>query len=108
VGVPVVALSGVVGPSVQDTMSRQVSASEQGQLQGAIGSSRSITGVIGPAIFSAAFAYLLAWLPGAPFLLSGLLLLAAAGLTWLVTAPPEAGVRPPSADRPASPISADC
>jgi MFS transporter, DHA1 family, tetracycline resistance protein len=108
VGVPVVALSGVVGPSVQDTMSRQVSASEQGQLQGAISSSRSITGLIGPAIFSASFAYLLAWLPGAPFLLSGLLLLAAAGLTWFVTAPPEAGIRPSSADRPASPISADC
>jgi DHA1 family tetracycline resistance protein-like MFS transporter len=108
VGVPVMALWGVVGPSVQDMMTRQVSGSEQGQLQGANSSSRSITGLIGPAIFSATFAYLLAWQPGAPFLLAGLLLLAAAGLTWFVTAPSEGDGRQLSADKPTSQASADC
>jgi MFS transporter, DHA1 family, tetracycline resistance protein len=71
-------------------MSRRVSPSEQGQLQGANSSSRSVTGLIGPALFSATFAALLAWLPGAPFLLAGLLLLGAASLTWFVTAPSPA------------------
>jgi DHA1 family tetracycline resistance protein-like MFS transporter len=69
-------------------MSRRVSESQQGQLQGANSSSRSITGLIGPAIFTTTFAWLLGWLPGAPFLLAALLLVVAAGVTWLVTAPP--------------------
>lgn len=70
-------------------MSRRVSESEQGQLQGANSSSRSITGLIGPAIFTTTFAWLLGWLPGAPFLLAALLLLAAAGVAWVVTKPSQ-------------------
>jgi DHA1 family tetracycline resistance protein-like MFS transporter len=89
-GVPVMALWGVVGPSLQDLMSRRVSPSEQGQLQGANSSSRSIAGLIGPAIFSLTFAHLLVWLPGAPFLLAALLLVVAAGVTLVVTAPSAA------------------
>jgi DHA1 family tetracycline resistance protein-like MFS transporter len=87
-GVPVMALWGVVGPSLQDMMTRRVSSSEQGQLQGANSSSRSVAGLIGPGIFTATFAYLIDWLPGAPFLLAAFLLVAAAGVTWVVTAPP--------------------
>ena len=94
-GVPVMALWGVVGPAIQDMMSRRVSPSEQGQLQGANSSLRSIAGLIGPAIFSASFAYLIGWLPGAPFLLAALLLVAAAGVTWMVTAPSRADDRIP-------------
>jgi DHA1 family tetracycline resistance protein-like MFS transporter len=92
-GVPVMALWGVVGPSLQDMMSRRVSPSEQGQLQGANSSARSIAGLIGPGVFTATFAYLIGWLPGAPFLLAALLLVAAAGVTWLVTAPSRADDR---------------
>ena len=47
-------------------------ASEQGQLQGANSSSRGITGLIGPAMFTTTFAWLLGWLPGAPFLLAAI------------------------------------
>ena len=83
-------LWGIVGPSILDLMSRRVSDSEQGQLQGANSSSRSITGLIGPAIFTTTFAWLLGWLPGAPFLLAALLLLLAAGVTWFVARPSEA------------------
>jgi MFS transporter, DHA1 family, tetracycline resistance protein len=90
VGVPVMSLWGLVGPSILDLMSRRVSESEQGQLQGANSSSRSITGMIGPALFSATFAWLLGWLPGAPFLLAALLLVTAACVTWIVTKPSEA------------------
>jgi DHA1 family tetracycline resistance protein-like MFS transporter len=107
VGVPIMALWGVVGPSVLDMMSRLVSPSEQGQLQGANSSSRSIAGLAGPAIFSAAFAYLLSWQPGAPFLLAAALLLVAAGLAWFVTASPT-DARHSSVDTPASRASADC
>ena len=71
-------------------MHRRVSESEQGQLQGANSSSRSITGLVGPAIFTTTFAWLLSWLPGAPFLLAALLLLLAAAVTWFVTRPSEA------------------
>ena len=93
-GVPVMALWGVVGPTVMDLMSREVGPSEQGQLQGANSSSRSVTGLLGPAIFSATFAWLLHWLPGAPFLLAALLLVAAAAVAWVVTAPSPADDRP--------------
>ena len=94
-GVPVMALWGLVGPTVMDMMSRKVSPSEQGQLQGANSSSRSVAGLLGPAIFTATFAWLLHWLPGAPFLLSALLLVAAAAVAWIVTAPlPDAGRAP--------------
>jgi DHA1 family tetracycline resistance protein-like MFS transporter len=86
-GVPIMALWGIVGPSIQDLMSRRVGDSEQGQLQGANSSLRSITGLIGPALFTATFAWLIDWLPGAPFLLAALLLLAAAGVTWALTTP---------------------
>ena len=92
-GVPVMALWGLVGPTVMDMMSRKVSPSEQGQLQGANSSSRSVAGLLGPAILTATFAWLLHWLPGAPFLLSALLLVAAAAVAWIVTAPTPAGGR---------------
>ena len=94
-GVPVMALWGLVGPTVMDMMSRKVSPSEQGQLQGANSSSRSVAGLLGTSILTATFAWLLHWLPGAPFLLSALLLVAAAAVAWIVTAPiPDAGRAP--------------
>ena len=68
-------------------MSRLVSPSEQGQLQGANSSSRSVTGLVAPGIFTGIFAWLLSPLPGAPFLLAAVLLLAAAGVSWAVTKP---------------------
>ena len=92
-GAPIMALWGLAGPALQEMMSGQVSPSEQGQLQGANSSSRSITGLLGPALFTGTFAWLLGWLPGAPFLLSAALLVAAAGLSWLVTKASPAGAR---------------
>ena len=93
-GVPVMALWGVVGPSLQDMMGRRVSPSEQGQLQGANSSARSIAGLMGPGVFTATFAHMIGWLPGAPFLLAALLLVLAAGVTWAVTAPSRADDQP--------------
>jgi len=87
---PVFALMGLFGPSVQSLMTRRVGASEQGQLQGANSGIMGITGLIGPGLFTLTFAYFiragLDWhLPGAPFFLAALLLVMALGVAWRVT-----------------------
>lgn len=89
-GVPVMALWGLSGPAALGLMSRLVGPSEQGQLQGANTSLASLSSLVGPALFSLTFAYFIARpgspLPGAPFLLAGLLLLLAGAVAWRVTA----------------------
>jgi DHA1 family tetracycline resistance protein-like MFS transporter len=89
-GVPVMALWGLTGPSSQGLMSNHISPSEQGQLQGALSSLMGIAGMIGPGIFTLTFARAIdprhgAHLPGAPFLLAALLLVLAQLLAWRVT-----------------------
>jgi DHA1 family tetracycline resistance protein-like MFS transporter len=89
-GVPVMALWGLASPTAAGLMSKRVSPSEQGQLQGANASIQGIANLVAPGIFALLFAYAIgagrAWnLPGAPFLLAALLLFAAAGLAWHVT-----------------------
>jgi DHA1 family tetracycline resistance protein-like MFS transporter len=67
---------GVAFPALQGLMSRRVSASEQGRLQGAVQASGGIAAIVGPAIFPLSFAWALIRLPG----LAGLPILIAAGL----------------------------
>ncbi len=106
--VPVTSLWGLGGPASQSLMSRRVSASEQGRLQGATNSLRGITGMIGPKLFTGMFAAFIGggwintrgWhLPGAPFLFSSLLLVIALGLAIRVArrdpTPPELEPVPP-------------
>jgi DHA1 family tetracycline resistance protein-like MFS transporter len=81
-GIPVMSLWGLSGPAAQGMMCRRVSPFEQGQLQGAIGSIRGISGMVGPLLFTWIFAKFIGslrdWhLPGSPFLLSSFLLLTA-------------------------------
>jgi MFS transporter, DHA1 family, tetracycline resistance protein len=90
IGVPVMALWGMSGPAAQGLMTRRVSASEQGQLQGANASITGIANMVGPGLFALIFAYAIGagrdWhLPGAPFLLAALLLALSALLAWRVT-----------------------
>ncbi|MEK7301399.1 MAG: tetracycline resistance MFS efflux pump, partial [Nitrospirota bacterium] len=71
-------------------MTRRVSGSEQGRLQGAMASINGVTGLIGPTLFTQIFAHFIGaqagWqLPGAPFLLAACLLLIGAVLAWRVT-----------------------
>ena len=94
-GVPVMAFWGVAGPALQDMMTRHVSGSEQGQLQGAASASRSVAGLIAPGIFAVLFAWTIDTLPGAAFLLAGGLLAAAALVTWFVTARTRPAARVP-------------
>jgi DHA1 family tetracycline resistance protein-like MFS transporter len=85
--IPVNALWGLASPPLQTLMTRRVSVTEQGELQGAVASLRGIAMIIGPGIFSTVFAYYIApshFHPGAPWFLSALLLLAALVLAWVV------------------------
>jgi DHA1 family tetracycline resistance protein-like MFS transporter len=83
-GVPGLMLWGMSGPALQQMMTRQVSASQQGQLQGANNSLRSLSALIGPAIFGGLFAWSLNPLPGAPFMLAALLLTVAIVVAWVI------------------------
>jgi MFS transporter, DHA1 family, tetracycline resistance protein len=89
---PVGGLWGLAGPASQALMSRRVSASEQGELQGALGSVRSLAMLVAPSIFSLTFSFALAperpvKLPGAPWFVAAGLLVAAAALAAAVTRP---------------------
>lgn len=98
IGIPVMAFWGLAGPSTQGLMTRRVSPSEQGQLQGAIASLTGIAGLIGPSLFTQTFAAFIGpqadrHLPGAPFLLASLLLLLGMAVAWRVTEPEHDGAR---------------
>lgn len=80
--IPVMMLWTISSPAAQGMMSRRVSESEQGELQGAISSLSSLAWIIGPALFTFTFAYFInparGWnLPGAPWYLGAFLLFVA-------------------------------
>lgn len=94
IGVPITAIWGMAGPASQGLMSRRVGADEQGQLQGAAASLRSLTDILGPGLFTLTFAHFIRasapiHLPGAPFFLSALLLAAALAMAWWVVHAPR-------------------
>ena len=77
--IPVISLWNIAMPASQGMMTRRVSEREQGELQGAIGSVRSLAFVIGPGLFSWTFAWFInpkhtLHLPGAAFFLGAILL----------------------------------
>jgi MFS transporter, DHA1 family, tetracycline resistance protein len=97
-GTPLMALWGLAPAAAQSIMTRRVSASEQGQLQGALGSLASVAALLGPGLFTLIYARSIAGhgarnMPGAAWLLSTIMLLGATVLMLRVTgttAPPEA------------------
>ncbi len=91
-GIPVMALWGLAGPSAQAIMSRRVSSSEQGQLQGATAAMQAITGMIGPTLFTQVFAGSIMKggaieTPGMAFYVAAAMLVAAGVIAWRVTRP---------------------
>ena len=56
-GAPVFALMGLVGPGINGLMSRRVSPSEQGRLQGANAGLMAMAGLVGPIFFTEVFAW---------------------------------------------------
>jgi DHA1 family tetracycline resistance protein-like MFS transporter len=93
-------LGGLAGPALQSTISGQVPANEQGELQGALTSLISATGVVGPLVMTNLFAFFTrpegsVHFPGAPFILGAVLSLLSTGLALrsLRRHPPVAPVR---------------
>lgn len=89
-GIPFLAVWGLAPAAAQSVMTRRVSRSEQGQLQGALGSIASIASLLGPELFTLIYAQSFhktsAWnLPCTAWLLAAFLLLGAAGLMLRVT-----------------------
>lgn len=79
IGIPLMSLWGLAGPPMQSIMTRCVSASEQGRLQGAITSLGSFAGIFGPYLFAQIFAFSIApersvHVPGVAFLLAAVLI----------------------------------
>ena len=71
-GMPIVALGAIVGPSIQGMMADRVDDSEQGELQGVLASVTAIATIISPLIMTNIFKYYTGanatvYLPGAPF-----------------------------------------
>ena len=96
--------------SSQALMTRRVGPAEQGELQGALGSVRGISMLIGPSLFAFTFAQFAGpWrtlgLMGAPWLLAALLYGVSLVLAWRVTSRADDVVLP--IPEPASPIYAE-
>ena len=80
--IPIISMWNISMPAAQGMMTRRVSEREQGELQGALGSLRSITFIIGPVLFSRVFGWFIDpkhsfHVPGAPYYLAGALLFTA-------------------------------
>ncbi len=89
VAIVVGTLAGITFPAMQQMMSERISEDAQGELQGAIASTMSITSIIGPVIMTMTFGYFAddkgLYFPGAPFILAALLGYASLVLLWRVT-----------------------
>jgi MFS transporter, DHA1 family, tetracycline resistance protein len=90
--IPIISLWNISFPAAQGMMTHRVSEREQGELQGAIQSLRSIAFVIGPFLFSGIFAWFINpkhsfHVPGAPYYLAAVLLFAAMLLATRVEQP---------------------
>lgn len=88
-GIAVSAL-GFYMPASQALLTHRVAPNEQGQLQGALGAVRSLTMILGPVLFAWVFQHTIGianpeWLRGAPWVLAGLLVIAAVPLAIAVT-----------------------
>jgi DHA1 family tetracycline resistance protein-like MFS transporter len=89
-GLPLIALWGFWGPSAQAIMTRQMEASEQGRLQGALAGLRGVAGLVGPGLFAGVFAAAVSngrspALSGAPYLLAAAMLAVGFMLSWRAT-----------------------
>jgi DHA1 family tetracycline resistance protein-like MFS transporter len=86
------AMWGLAYPTMQSLMSRRVSESEQGQIQGANHSVASIAGCVAPLFFGWVYGLSAATIPGLSFLIAAAVLLMAALCGFIVAR----GTRVPS------------
>lgn len=90
IGIPVMSFWGLASPATQALMSKQVDASDQGRLQGAVSSLGSLAGIFAPFVFASLFAAFIGpraglHLPGISFLVSAALVLVGGATAWRVT-----------------------
>lgn len=102
---PLGALAGLAAPALNAILSQRVSADRQGQLQGAQSGLQSISGLIGPGLYTGTLALAMGPAHGAvpgglPFFIAAGLLLLALALAWR-----GARVQPPSDAPAATPVS---
>lgn len=86
-GIPIMALWSLAMPATQALVTRQVGADAQGRIQGALSSLVSFAGIIAPSLYTGVFAMFIgtrapAHVPGAPFLLASMMLMAAGLVAW--------------------------
>jgi len=87
VAIPINAFWSLAGSTSQSLMTRRVSPSEQGELQGALASLRGVAMLFGPGLFSLTFAYFISpehLLPAAPWYLAAILMMISLALAWCV------------------------
>ena len=76
IGIPIMSLWGIAGPSTQAMMSKRVAPTEQGKLQGANQGLQSVAGIFAPALYGSLYAIFNdqlkgLGLPGFPFFVAG-------------------------------------
>jgi len=82
-GLGVTVLSSIANPALQALLTRAVASTEQGELQGAMGSLFGVSRLIGPLVFTTTFAWSLrdGRVPGLPILLGAVFFVIGMGLT---------------------------
>ncbi|HKM63812.1 MAG TPA: MFS transporter [Acidisphaera sp.] len=75
------ALGAVAGPGVQSLVSRAAGADQQGEMQGALSSVQGLTAVVAPIVAALLFNHFAASVPGAAFIMAGVVYVLSA---WLV------------------------
>lgn len=105
VAIVVNALWGLASPPSQSMMTRRVSASEQGELQGALSSLRGLAMIIGPGMFSSTFAACIAQgrsFPAGPWYLAAGILFVALAIAVRVTGGVEVAQDAEMGEQPAA------
>ena len=97
--IPIISLWNISMPAAQSMMTHRVSEREQGELQGALQSMRSITFIIGPWLFLRIFGWFIdpknrIHLPGAPYYLAAALLFSAMLMSTRIRQTPPNHKRP--------------
>jgi MFS transporter, DHA1 family, tetracycline resistance protein len=108
--VPVISMWNITFPAAQGLMSHRVSEREQGELQGAVQSLRSITFIIGPVLFSQVFSWFIdpnhsLHVPGAPFFLAAAMLFSAMLMATRIKQPSFTGTSTAARSMPPETIS---
>ncbi|MHA1159134.1 MAG: TCR/Tet family MFS transporter [Alphaproteobacteria bacterium] len=85
--VPYVLAWGMTGPAIQSMVTREVSPTEQGILQGSLTSVATASGIVGPPVAGALFGFFIGdlapvFLPGIAFIVGAVLFAVGLGLHW--------------------------